>query len=1213
MEIKQLFEKDINRSINGVIKVGQDDEALVKQELSEYVVTRELARHFADFFENYSSAIDQPTDKIGVWITGFFGSGKSHFLKMLSYLLSNRVVDGTPAIDYFDGKVQDPMVYNMMRRSVGVPTEAILFNIDTKAGQWKEGTTARTALLRAFARVFYEHLGFFGEDLKLARLEAYADSKGKTEQFREAFAQVNGGDWLEERASYDFLEDDIVEVLGQVLGMSEEAARRFFDSSTDEALAPDVLVTEIKKYVDRRSQECGGDFRLLFMVDEVGQFIGDDVNLMLNLQTLVEELGSRCQGKVWVMVTSQEAIDKVVKVAGDDFSKIQGRFNTRLTLSSSSVDEVIKRRVLQKTPQAAQVLKGEYDQNSSVLKNLFTFENSQSDLLGYAGPDEFEQSYPFVSYQFKLMPKVFAEIRRHGNAGKHLASGERSMLSGFQESAQKVEGCDLSALVPLWYFYDTLAKSLDHEIRQVIDRAERAAADGLGLQPHDVAVLKTLYLIHYIKDVYPTLGNIATLTVDSMDVDKVALRERVKDSLARLARENYVARYGDTYTFLTDEEQDVEREIKETAIDAANVVERIKRIVFDGIYAGKRRYRVGSSDFAFDRYVDDSLYAQGTDGMKLNIITAAHELAKADRATLALKSPGQALVVLAGDEDYYEVLANAAKIEKYVKTQNINQLPETKQAIIKAKNREASNADREAQRIIEAALVNAAVMVDGQPAEVRAGKADAFIDEVLSRLTGAIYTKADYVGSPVEGEGDVKAILLGSYQQSIAGSNDRALQDMEQFLEAQAQTHSPTSVADVRRRYIAVPYGWRDIDVAALLARLALDQKIVVERSGVQLGLRDPKMLAALTKSGERESTQVRKRERLDDAVMVPARKLLKDLTGQISIPDDEDGLVGAVAGYLDDTAQTLKALLADEYRHAAYPGKGVVEEGERLTTDIGSHGGNPHSLLKAFLSHKDALLDFADDYQEVQGFFPNQQRIYDDALGLVKAMEGETDYLDDPEAAEALRQVAEIVAMDSPYKRIKDLPELMEKVRSVHGAALSQHRRELLDRIEEARVYLLGYVEERRAPGDFAGRIERDMTGRREDASKAASIVRLEALTAQVGKYRDDMVVAMDDALERQKAQAASAAAPPSAPTQVVPASQSGSAPAASEVRTSVARAADPAPQPIARTKVLRRSDVCPPTKLSNDQEVEDYVRRIREQLLSAVREYGSVRLMKE
>ena len=177
MIIKDLFSKDINRSINGVIKVSQNDEASIRQELSEYVVTRELQRHFAAFFENYEEALDVPTDKIGVWISGFFGSGKSHFLKMLSYLLANNEVAGKRAIDYFDGKLQDTLVYSKMRRCADVPTETILFNIDSKGGQWKTGDTAKTALLRAFERVFYENLGFFGEDLKLAKLEQFIDQQ----------------------------------------------------------------------------------------------------------------------------------------------------------------------------------------------------------------------------------------------------------------------------------------------------------------------------------------------------------------------------------------------------------------------------------------------------------------------------------------------------------------------------------------------------------------------------------------------------------------------------------------------------------------------------------------------------------------------------------------------------------------------------------------------------------------------------------------------------------------------------------------------------------------------------------------------------------------------------------------------------------------------------------------------------------------------------
>ena len=92
MIIKNMFSKPIDRDIKGVIKVGQDDDANIKQELEEYVVTRELQKHFSDFFASYKKGIIGNTDKMGVWISGFFGSGKSHFLKILSYLLENKEV-----------------------------------------------------------------------------------------------------------------------------------------------------------------------------------------------------------------------------------------------------------------------------------------------------------------------------------------------------------------------------------------------------------------------------------------------------------------------------------------------------------------------------------------------------------------------------------------------------------------------------------------------------------------------------------------------------------------------------------------------------------------------------------------------------------------------------------------------------------------------------------------------------------------------------------------------------------------------------------------------------------------------------------------------------------------------------------------------------------------------------------------------------------------
>lgn len=322
--VRDLFAKDINRSINGVVKVQDSKDESIRQELDEYVVTRELQGHFATFFKAYGDAIDVHTDKIGVWISGFFGSGKSHFLKMLSYLLENRQIGGKSAIRYFDGKIVDPMVEAAMERACSVSTQAILFNIDSKAGQWKQGDTAPTALLRGFERMFYEARGFYGEDLKLAKLEDYIDSLGKTQEFREAFERVNGESWLQARDTYSYFEDDVVEVLQSVLGMSEKAAWNWLEGSEDEVLAPDAFAKKVKDYVDAQAAAQGGNYRLLFMVDEVGQFITNDrdPSLMLSLQTIVEELGAACGGRVWVMVTSQEAIDNLSLPVGNDFSKI---------------------------------------------------------------------------------------------------------------------------------------------------------------------------------------------------------------------------------------------------------------------------------------------------------------------------------------------------------------------------------------------------------------------------------------------------------------------------------------------------------------------------------------------------------------------------------------------------------------------------------------------------------------------------------------------------------------------------------------------------------------------------------------------------------------------------------------------------------------------------------------------------------------------------
>lgn len=674
MKIQDMFQKDIDRPINGVIKVMQTDEQNRQQELEEYVITRELQKHFGAFYDRYEQGVEGKTDKMGVWISGFFGSGKSHFLKILSYLLANEEVGGRRAIDYFEDKFDyDPFRYAMMRRISEIPTETILFNIDAKSPMGKD----QDAILRVFTKVFYEHCGYYGDDPKVAAFERFLDRQNKLDAFKEAFLRIHMEPWETERESFAFWQDDIVEALTEVTHISDQAASNWFNGEETAQISIDRLAREIAEYVEAR----GKDFHLIFLVDEIGQYIGDNSSLMLNLQTVVEELGSKCGGKVWVIVTSQEDIDSVTHVKGNDFSKIQGRFNTRLSLSSASVDEVIMRRILAKNDSADALLRLQYQQNVSVMRNLFTFSvGTIADLKGYSDENEFVASYPFVPYQFKLLQDVLVQVRKHGSSGKHLSNGERSMLSAFQEAAQQVKLKDENSFVPFYCFYDTIHIFLDSTIHRVIDRADTAARKGNGLKMQDVDVLKLLFLVRYVDGIASNIENLSTLMIPDIHADKIIMRRALQESLDRLVRENYASRNGETYLFLTDEEQEINREIRNIVVEQNEVVRTIGQAVFADLYPEKKFRYKNRYDFSYDQMVDEAFVGTSTSDIRLRLVTLASELKESEADTqLILKSRAgnEAIVLLSSEFDYYQEFEEVRRIEKYVKQRNISQLPES--------------------------------------------------------------------------------------------------------------------------------------------------------------------------------------------------------------------------------------------------------------------------------------------------------------------------------------------------------------------------------------------------------------------------------------------------------------------------------------------------------------------------------------------------------
>ena len=857
MRIQDMFAKGIDRPINGVVKVNQDELDILVQELDEYVITRELKKHIITFFNNYLEAFQTPTADIGVWISGFFGSGKSHFLKMLSYLLQNQEVNGIRTVERFRQKpelVDDPATFMLIDQATrSGHTDTILFNIDIEGSINKD----KTAVLRVFAKMFYTYLGYYGENLKVAKLEQFIDRKGKTREFRRVFEEKNGAAWVDSRDAYAFFEDDIVATLMEVLGMSETAASNWFNGTENVETSIAQLVSEIKEYVESKPT----DFRLLFMVDEVGQYVGSDTDLLINLQSLVEQLGSACGGKVWVVCTGQEAVDEIIRTREDEFSRIMARFKTRLSLSSSSADEVIQKRILLKKEEVVPQLEQVYNVNDSVLRNLFSFTDAVLDIKGFSGPGEFARNFPFVPYQFILMQKVFAEIRKHGNSGKHLSGGERSMLSGFQEAAQKIENRDEYALAPFYLFYDTVHTFLDSSIRRVIERCQRAADDGNGIEPQDVNVLKLLYMVRYVDDVKANLDNIVILMADDIRLDKITMREQVRNSLNRLLSQNYIGRTGDTYNFLTDEEQDIQREIKNTAVPNSDIIRSISQMLFADIYTA-RKYRSGRYDFSFDQMVDGQPNGVLTGGMMLRILTAASDPVEKTEMRLCTESKGRAIIVLA-DNPYYESLESAMKIRKYVKGRNVSQLPKSVQDIIRDQQDEAANYERRAAAFLAEAIAAGRFYVDGESLEIRPGnvsvseadtdkrdlklkqaKARSVIDQALEYLVSHVYSDLGLITHFAETDEDIFTILHGTeLRASGTEYNFDAASKVEEFLEVQFNMNRNTTMDDVQKRYQAKPYGWREIDIAAVVAMLIQQQKLRLEQQ--DLAQREPLLFPA--------------------------------------------------------------------------------------------------------------------------------------------------------------------------------------------------------------------------------------------------------------------------------------------------------------------------------------------------------------------------------
>lgn len=826
MTLKTIFSKPVDRSIEGVIKA--DDEASLRLEIEEYVLTNEVERQLESFLDAYNNY--EGTN--GVWISGFFGSGKSHLLKMLALFLENRKIEGVPVLDLLLPKCgENEILRGDLKRAAAIKSKSILFNIDQKADVINK--TQADALLAVFVKVFDEMCGYYGKQGYIAQFERDLDTRGVLTQFKSAYEATAGRAWQKGREQALLEAQNIAKAYAATTGCDESSATGVLDKYRSQYhVSIEDFAEQVHAYIKRQPP----NFRLNFFVDEVGQYIAENVKLMTNLQTIAESLATKSRGHAWVIVTAQEDMGSVVgemdKQQGNDFSKIQARFANRMKLTSADVAEVIQKRLLLKNEKGKHHLSAIYDNQSNNFKTLFDFSDGSQSYQNFKDNDHFVESYPFIPYQFSLFQSTIQNLSEH-NAfeGKHTSVGERSMLGVFQQVAIQIGGYEIGQLATFDLMFEGIRNTLKSNIQRAIIQAENHLND-----PFAVRLLKTLFLVKYVKEFKPTVRNLCVLMLDSFNEDLPRQRSKVEEALNLLEQQTYVQRNGDIYEYLTDKEKDVELEIKNTEVDSSEVAAELQKIVFDGVIKQtKIRYGEKGADYPFSKKLDDRLHGRDYE-LAIHVISPFHENAE-NESILQMQSMGrdELLVLLPPEERLMREILMYKRTEKYIRqNSSITQQEAIKRILT---DKAAQNREREAElRVqVESLISRAKLFVGGTYIEIASESAQVRVLRGFHELINLVYPNLRMLCDIVYTENDIAKHLKHS-KAELLGNDAMPLSEAEQevlaYIQSNKRSGIRTTLKSLLDKFERKPYGWYYAAVLCILAKLCARGKVEVRTEG---------------------------------------------------------------------------------------------------------------------------------------------------------------------------------------------------------------------------------------------------------------------------------------------------------------------------------------------------------------------------------------------
>ena len=1107
MTLAELYERDIDRSIDPVAKVDNRRPEVVQQEIEEYFFTDQLFDHLHAFLDTLLNGAEETT---GFWINGYYGSGKSHFLKYIYYCLSEEHSEA--ALDHFEEKVrayegsplEQPVteadVKNVRRGLDGRLVDTIMFNIKNVSKQHLgEDTVTET-----FFNRFNHHRGYHKSDLRIARFEQQLDEEGTLVAFEEAVEQQTGDAWDEKALSLvDFRLDQVIAAVEEATGLDPEATRAALERRADYSI--DEFGDEIERYLQAQPE----GYRLVFIVDEVSQFMQGQTQLLLGLQTLVEMIGQRFQDQVWVVCTAQQKLRELAIAATTKkdvqtaYGRIIARFE-KLPLKAQQADWIAKKRILEKSEKGERELDVFYEENKAPITG--NFRHDKDAYPGYASRAEFVGSYPLVPYQFKLILQIIQSFDRAGFFVEGVSGTERSLIGITHETARGCKAEELGYVTPLDAFYGKqITDSLTFEARNMVDK-------GLSLpkvkeDPFWQRVVKALFLLSNItKDkkanFRATADNLTFVLYDEIDPNKKALARRVQEVLDHLMEQNVVSETDGEYRFLQEEEIRVKNEIDAITV-RRDARWRFLESLLDDTVRWSQSAKLEGSKIRLHLKVDEhEASSSGTVPVQFLVMKEhdpqqlAFDRAKADLVFC--------LNEVFGPEER-RMLDEVVRVDEFVRHNKDQAAGERREAIELFQKRSRTETLPALKRWLEEAIascsyISAQSVYDASKhaGASAAAKYESILEEHLERLYPNRKLATPYPSKRKE----VKAAAART-QQELTSELTAAEREMHSYLRMEPSPTLQTVLGHFRKE----PFGWTDTEVLGILLALEQRNKWRFKYNSEEIGRKTFAEKGVLR--SEQASITLHEQEDIDPTLLHQVRQAVDQRIFNESVLrglQDPRHLRRALNDELEERAKHYEGRAADhEGRPFAHhftdlAGRlrdlGAVPDAKTQFQQVVQAAGELARLVDGATRLEEFLNDYGKDYRAMQRFVREHRSELD-------ALEGS--------ALEHARKLRDYVRTgDEPYEEFAPAKTWHKAARS----ALDERVEGLRSEVKEAYENAFDELEAQRERLGVANVLP-EREARLREIGRYDSVARLQAEKAQVNEFRATYQACLNDAAQ--------------------------------------------------------------------------------------------------